>query len=131
MPLTLFKNITGQLTDLEKEKLVPAMLLLLNEHSNDECRITNRGIMDYLFHCGYKTTEVRIRKMVNYIRVLNLANPKVLIGAANGYFLTSDIHTVNEQIESLRGRIDSMQAAIESIEAQKQNLKYIKQQKCH
>lgn len=119
--LTLFTNITEQLTDLEKNTLVPMLL--------DWLKITNAGVrmkskwLCQCFHANnYDVSEVRIRKMVNYIRVINAAKPKVLIGAGNGYFLTNDIKIVNEQIQSLEGRIDSMQAAIDSIKSQRLNL---------
>lgn len=119
--LTLFTNITEQLTELEKNTLVP-MLLSTLQASNDGNRLKGRWISGWFKACGYDVSEVRIRKMVNYIRVTNAAKPNVLIGASNGYFLTNNIQTVDEQIESLEGRIDSMRAAIDSIKSQRLNL---------
>lgn len=119
--LTLFNNITEQLTELEKNILVP-MLLDTLQSSNTGNRLKARWISGWFKASGYDVSEVRIRKMVNYIRVVNAAKPKVLIGASNGYFLTDDLSVVDEQIESLEGRIDSMQAAIDSIKSQRLNL---------
>jgi len=123
--LTLFKNITEELTDLEKETLVPMLVDTLST-TNEDNRTRGKHLAGWLSACGYTTTEVRIRKMVNYIRVMNLCKPKVLIGAQNGYYLTEDIQVVDDQIESLQGRINSMLAAIDSIKAQRINLKYSK-----
>jgi hypothetical protein len=122
MSLTLFKNITSELTDYEKKTLVPMLLdSLKNTHT---CfRIKARNLCDWFNACRIEVSEVRIRKMVNYIRVMNLASPKVLIGAGNGYFLTDSIAVVDTQIESLQGRVDSMTAAIDALKAQKENLK--------
>lgn len=122
MSLTLFTNITEQLTQLEKEKLVPMLLDTLSA-THDSNRFTGKWISGWFKASGYDVSEIRIRKMVNYIRVTNAAKPKILIGAGNGYFLTDDVKVVQEQIESLEGRIDSMKAAVDSIKAQLLNLK--------
>jgi hypothetical protein len=125
MALTLFQNITTELTDLEKERLVP-MLIDTLDYTHDEKRITGKNLCGWFKACGYTVTEVRIRKMVNYIRVLNLMNGKVIIGAGNGYYSTSDPKVVEEQIESLQGRIDSMAAVVDSLKAQLVSMKHKK-----
>jgi prefoldin subunit 5 len=50
-------------------------------------------------------------------------NGKVLIGAGNGYYLTSDPHVVEDQIESIQGRINSMSAVVDSMKAELISLK--------
>ena len=121
MALTLFTNITEQLTALEKNKLVPLLLDILSA-SHDKNTMKGRWISSWFKKVGYDVSEARIRKMVNYIRVTNAAKPFVLIGASNGYFLTDNIEVVDEQIQSLEGRIDSMKSAIDSIKSQRLNL---------
>ena len=121
--ITLFENITEQLTDLEKEKLVPLMKsLLLN--TDEETRLTAASLCGFLKYSGYQVTPPRIRKMVNYLRVTNKLKPFVLIGASNGYFITGDLKIIDAQIESLTGRAESMLAAVDGIKAQKENLKH-------
>lgn len=120
MSLTLFTNITSELTELEKNTLVPVILSTLDRYYPN--RITGGMLCHQLRSLGYEVTEVRVRKMVNYIRVTNAARPRVLIGSNKGYFLTGDIKTVDDQISSLEGRIDSMKAAIDAIKAQRLNL---------
>jgi hypothetical protein len=122
MALTLFQNITTELTDLEKETLVPMLIDTLST-THDEKRITGKNICGWFKASGYAVTEVRLRKCINYIRVLNLLNGKVLIGAGNGYYLTSDPHVVEDQIESIQGRINSMSAVVDSMKAELISLK--------
>ncbi len=118
--LTLFTNITEQLTDLEKTTLAPQLIAVLQRYSPQ--RITGKQLCHHLRSLGYDVSEVRLRKMVNYIRVTNATAPQVLIGGGNGYFLSADIKTVDDQIESLQGRIDSMNCALDAIKAQRLNL---------
>lgn len=119
--LTLFTNITEELTDVEKHTLVRLILERLEYTSEENC-YTGKQLCGYLRSLNYQTSEVRIRKMINYIRVTNAARPKVLIGGGKGYFLTADVKVVDDQIESLEGRRDSMNAALDAIKAQRLNL---------
>jgi hypothetical protein len=123
MALTLFQNITTELTDLEKETLVPMLIDTLST-THEEKRITGKNICGWFKASGYAVTEVRIRKMVNYLRVLNLMDGRVVIGAGNGYYVTSDPAVVQEQIDSLQGRVDSMSAVIDSLKAVLISLKH-------
>jgi hypothetical protein len=119
--LTLFTNITEDLTDLEKGTLVPMLLDTLRFSSESNC-MKGRILSNWFKASSYDVSEVRIRKMVNYIRVTNAAKPKVLIGTSKGYFLTDNVTTVDSQIESMEGRIDSMKAAVDAMKAQRLNL---------
>lgn len=121
MALTLFTNITEQLTDLEKEKLVPILLRLLNP-TTSAARMKGSWLAGMFKSMGYPVSDVRIRKMVNYIRVTNAAKPRVLIGTSTGYYLTCSISDVDEQIRSLQERMDSMAAALDAIKSQRLNL---------
>lgn len=120
--LTLFKNITAEVTDLEKTVLVPHVLMALQQ-TNENCRITSHLLCIYFKAQGHTISGVRLRKIINYIRVTNAAAPSVVIGANNGYFLTTNPIVIQEQIDSLQGRIDSMAACIDTMTAQKQSLK--------
>lgn len=121
--LTLFKNITTELTEHEKQNVVPMLLdTLSNTHEGN--KYSSKMLIRWFDACRMNITDVRIRKMVNYIRVMNLAKPYVLIGTSKGYFLTKDLKVVDAQIESLQGRIDSQLAVIDAFKAQKENLKH-------
>lgn len=125
MSLTLFQNITEELTALEKEKLVHMLIDTLS-FTSTENRHTGKTICKWFKDSGYNVSEVRIRKMVNYVRVLNLMNGRVIIGASNGYFVTVDPNEVKDQIKSLQGRVDSMNAVIDSLNAQLISIKHKK-----
>lgn len=132
MALTLFKNICDELTDLEKKVLVPMLIDTLCFKEKHRT-ITGRNISAWFKASGYNVTEVRVRKMVNYIRVMRVKKGvechlenKVVIGAGNGYFVTDDPEVVKNQIESIRGRIDSMLAVEDSLIAELTNLQHKK-----
>lgn len=122
--LTLFKNITKEVTDFEKTVLVP-MLIDTLQNTHEKKQFKGKELSGWFKACGHHVTEPRIRKMVNYIRVMNLMAPHVLIGTSNGYFITDKVNVVDDQIESLQGRIDSQMAVIDSMKAQKLNLLHL------
>jgi len=129
MTLTLFRNITDELTPLEKNTLVPALVDTLGLTSETR-RYTGKMICSWFKAMGYLVPESRLRKMINYIRVLNIKQGivchlgnKVVIGAHNGYFITESEELVRDQIDSLQGRIDSMSAVVDSLKAQALNIK--------
>lgn len=129
--LTLFQNITEELTPLEKQTLVP-MLIDTLAFTNEHRRHTGANICRWFEASGYHVSGSRLRKMINYIRVLNVKKGAqcnlgnmVVIGASNGYFVTSKIEIIKDQIQSLQGRMDSMAAVVDSLQAQLLNI-----QKC-
>jgi hypothetical protein len=123
MSLTLFQNITSELTDFEKDTLVHMLMDTLS-YTHCENRITGKNISGWFKASGCIVSEIRIRKMINYIRVLNMMQGKVIIGAGNGYYVTDDPAIVQDQIDSLQGRIDSMAAVVDSLKAQLISMKH-------
>ena len=128
MALTLFQNITTELTPLEKEKLVP-MLIDTLAFTSENKRHTATTICRWFDASGYHVSGSRLRKMINYIRVMNVKTGvqcnignMVVIGASNGYFITGNAEIIKDQIESLQGRMDSMAAVVDSLRAQLQNI---------
>lgn len=122
MPITLFENITEELTDYEKNQLVP-MLIDTLKYKTSTNRIKTKWIVDWYKASGVKSmTPVRVRKMIAYIRQLNLTAPCSVIGASDGYYLTNDPHEIDQQVESLRQRARKIEAAAESLAAQRDNI---------
>lgn len=120
--LTLFENITEDLTDREKNILVPMLVDTLKQ-ANDENRFRCKHLVGWFKSAGEHMSEARIRKMVNYCRTTNAFKNKVLIGAHDGYYLTDSIAEIDKQIESLQGRIDSQKNVVDSLKAQRHSLK--------
>lgn len=102
------------------------MLMDTLSFTHSDNRITGKNICGWFKASGYQVTDVRIRKMINYIRVLNLMQGKVIIGAGNGYFVSDNPGVVQDQIDSLQGRIDSMKAVVDSLTAQLISMKHKK-----
>lgn len=132
MALTLFRNIADELTDLEKTVIAPLIIDCL-KYKTETSTITSKALSNYLRACRYSTGEERVRKILSYIITTNLKKglvedleDQVIIGAGNGYFVTSDPRVIDDQIESLTKRIDNMKGRIESLKAQKQNLQHKK-----
>lgn len=120
--LTLFENITEDLTAHEKTVLVPMFVSTLS-NSHDENRMRGKNVCAWFKASGEHVSEARLRKLVNFCRTTNAFRDKVLIGASDGYYLTNDVHAISDQIESLEGRIDSMKNVVDSLKAQRHSLK--------
>jgi len=100
-----FEEYTQELNDNEK-KILP---LLINGFKN---YTINNPIKEPLIvsrfnqrHSNIKLTGVRLRKLVNYIRVNSLLP---LIATSKGYFVSYDKTIINTQIQSLRQRANSI-----------------------
>jgi|GEM_PF-1385247 len=117
----LFKSIIDEVTDLEKQEIIPAVCDVLS-YTHTGNRITGSRIVSMLQARGYFSSGPRLRKMINYIRTHNLCAQRVVVAAGNGYYLTADRHEVQDQIDGLNSRIDSMRAVVDALLAQKQNL---------
>ena len=118
--LTLFENVTSALTLVEINQVVPLLIEKISSRQHKKEAVTNKHLVAWLKSCGYDTSEVRIRMMINHIRNNNLK--PCLMGSAKGYFVTNNPLIVDQQIDSLMGRINSMRNVVESLKAQKMNL---------
>lgn len=121
--LTLFENITEELTPLEKDTMVPMLLDTLRYSSIDNT-IKGKHIVAWFSASGYSTTEVRLRKMVSYIRQCCILKHAVLCAGSKGYYLSSDVAEIDKQIESIEGRRNQLNNVIEGLKAQRQSIKH-------
>lgn len=107
----MITNFEDHTTELTKEEiaLLPALLKGLSRRAKDD-PIHASGIIDgmntYIAKNGMKTkfTDVRLRKMVNYIRLNGIAP---VIATQKGYFISQDPDEIQKQIESLEQRARS------------------------
>lgn len=123
--ITLFENITEDITPLEKNTLVP-MLKELLERTNAQNAFIGKRIINFFTGHGYPITSARLSKMIAYLRVKNLMAPNTIIGGRYGYFITADQSIIEDQIESLQGRCDAIAAVIDSLKAQLLSVKKMK-----
>ncbi len=123
--ITLFENITQELTKLERETLVP-MLIDTLRFKTAENKVSTKGLCAWFRACGYKMSPIRIRKMIAYIRQTNAVRPSVVIGSSDGYYLSGDLCEMQKQVESLRQRARKINQAADAIEAQYNSSKMYK-----
>lgn len=101
--ITNFEHITHEMTEDEK-KLVPIMIKGFVAHGKGN-PIKAPEIITKLKDRGYKITEPRLRKIVNFIRSEGILP---LIGTSKGYYVSYDREVVADQIKSLEERADSI-----------------------
>lgn len=123
--LTLFENITEELTPLEKEKMVPMLIDTLQYKTIDN-PVRGKDIVGWFAACRIATTDVRIRKMVSYIRQCCIIKDAVVCASSKGYFLSTDLNEIDRQIQSIEGRRNQLNNVIEGLKAQRGNIKHSK-----
>lgn len=121
--LTLFENITEELTTLEKETMVPMLIDTLS-YSSMENPVRGKHIVSWFKASGYKTSDIRLRKMVSYIRQCCIIKNAVICAGSKGYYISKDLTEIDKQIESIRGRRNQLNNVIEGLEAQRESIKH-------
>jgi len=117
-----FEKQTKDLTDYEKRVLLPLMIKGLSHHVGAENAITNSEICMKLSAKGYDNiNEVRVRKIINYIRNNNLV-PR-LMATYKGYYVTNDPAELYSYISSLSGRIAAISQIRDAMIQNYENLK--------
>ena len=111
--ITLFEDITYELTEYELNTLLPIVVKGLKSKYGKENAITNKKICEALKSKGYKVTEPRLRKVIHHIRVEQL-----IVGLccnSKGYYVTDSIEELGRYVESLAQRIRSQQSIYKSM----------------
>lgn len=128
MGLSLYNNVATQITEHEKQTIVPMIIDALAYKTATNV-VTSKNISAWLKASGHRVSEPRVRKIISYICIMNIKQGKhehlgdhVIIGGGNGYFTTDDPRVCDDQIEDLLRRMDNMKNRVESIRAQKENL---------
>ncbi len=71
------------------------------------------------YHLDSKFTEVRLRKIVNYIRSNGLLG---VVATSNGYYSTNDVKEIEKQVISLRERASAIMNSVFGLEKLKSKL---------
>lgn len=108
--ITNFEEITKELTEAEMQILEPLKDVL--SKTNKKCPYLTDTILWQLSE--YKVTGVRLRKLVNYIRVNRLLP---LIATSKGYYLSWDNEEIEREIKSLRERAGAINKAADGLES--------------
>jgi hypothetical protein len=109
-----FENITRELTQVERENLLPLLLTGFRKRVGKRNAITSAEIISKIKAAyGVELSDVVIRKVVNYIRNKELLPG--LVASSSGYYVTSDPQEVKRHIESLAGREAEIKRTKESM----------------
>lgn len=105
--ITLFEDITYELTEYETNTLLPIVVKGLKTKNGKKNAITNKRICEALKNKGYKISEPRLRKIIHHIRV-----EQIIVGLccnSKGYYVTDSLEELGKYVESLAQRIRSQQ----------------------
>lgn len=117
MSVLNFEEITHELTPDEELKIVPIIVKRFKSNQGKEKIVTNKKMIEGIQKvCGFKTSEPRIRKMIQFIRDKNLLNDLEILATSQGYYSTDDNNEIVTWIKSMNNRINSMIETKESIE---------------
>lgn len=107
---------TAPLNTYEQEILLPIMVKCLKRRKGKAMAITNTEMCTKMKAFGYAIGDVRVRKLINYIRLHGLVNS--LIASSSGYYVAENPKEVREYIQSLMGREAAIKAVREALETQ-------------
>ena len=88
------------------------MLYFVGPHN---CR-TNKQIQKYYNAKGYKLNDIRVRRIIRYIRLNNMV--PFLVASAKGYYRTTDQQDILRFLESCRQRERAQKEMRQAIEKQ-------------
>lgn len=111
-----FETETAPLNEYETDTLLPIMVRCLNAKIGADMAVKNGYITKRLKEKGYNIDEVRVRKLINHIRVNGLVN--CLIATSKGYYRATSKEEVCEYIASLKNREEAIRAVRRSLEKQ-------------
>lgn len=107
------KSLLAPLNDYEREVLLPIIVKCLSRHVGKEKAITNSRMCEALVDSGYDIKEIRMRKIIHYIRDNWLIG--CLIASNRGYHVTKDKEEMKAYIETLHGRVEAIEVIIQAM----------------
>lgn len=115
-----FEKYTIELTD-DEMKIVSIIVDRFRHKPGIKNIVSNPQIVDGLKSIGIETTEPRIRKIIQYIRINEMIPG--LIATSKGYYSTTDINELEQWIDTMKQRENSIRESRKSIESFIQHLK--------
>ena len=110
-----FEDYTHELTENERDFILPVLVKVLRARTSKESIITNPEMVDKLdSKLGLKTSEPRIRKIISVIRKTGLIVG--LIGTSRGYYTTNNPTEIQKHIDSLHQRRNSIDQLIDQMD---------------
>lgn len=116
MAIVLFEQETSKLSEYEMDELMPVMVKCLQNKVGKENAVTNCYMVEKMQEHGYKISEARVRKIINYIRIHGLIDR--LMASNKGYYITEDENEMSNYIQSLIGREEAIHEVRLAMESQ-------------
>lgn len=116
-----FEKETNDLTDYEKRILLPIMVRCLSNHKGKDMVISNSQMCIKMTEYGYQISDVRVRKIINHIRINSLV--ECLIATGKGYYVAENAKEVKTYISSLKSREEAIAAMRMAMEEQLEKMK--------
>jgi hypothetical protein len=111
--ITGFQQYTEELTDYEKQSILPVLIYNLKNCIGVDNAISNKEILKKLDKMDITTTAPRIRKMIHHIRRKGYVNR--LIATSKGYYVTTSKEELMKYVESLEQRESAIAAIRQSL----------------
>ena len=108
-----FKTQTQELSEYERQKVLPIVVAGLKRRVGAENAVTNKTMVEGLKKAGIKTSGPRMRKIIHEIRITG--EIPYLIATSKGYYITRDKVELRDYIESLHQRADSIRAIADQL----------------
>ena len=121
MAIVLFEPETVKLTEYELEKLVPVMVKCLQNKIGKDNAVSNRYMVEKMREHGYDITEIRVRKIINYIRTNGII--ECLMASNRGYYITKDKSEMQKYCHSLYQRQEAIEEVRLAMENQMEKMK--------
>jgi hypothetical protein len=116
-----FEEYTYELNEYEYGTLLPIFLKGFQKKGfGPDHAVTNKQIVKMLKAQGYTLGDARVRKIINYIRRMNLIPG--LVASSKGYYKANTAADVDRYISSLLGRENEIKRVRESLERYRQNI---------
>ena len=111
-----FNTETKPLTEYEQETLCPVIARGLLNKVGKAKAVTNKQICQAMTNAGYQISDVRLRKIINHIRITGMV--KCVIATSSGYYIAETKEEMKAYLDSLVGREQAIAAVRESLELQ-------------
>lgn len=118
--ITGFVDQTKELTEIEKDKLLPILIKGFKQLVGKDAAMTSVAIIKVIKdHHDLTLSPPRLRKLVNHIRINNKV--PLLLSNSKGYYIADTQQDVIDYIKSLRERAEAIDHVADSLTKQFQN----------
>ena len=120
MAIVLFEPETSKLSEYEMDELMPVMVKCLQNKVGKENAVTNCYMVEKMQEHGYKISEARVRKIINYVRTNGII--QCLIASNKGYYITKDKSEMRDYCHSLFQRQEAIEEVRLALESQMEKM---------